>query len=232
MHIHFKFTAIIAITIVIMFSGCSNAAEDGGTDGSKDDNYGTFTIDNATFRMISVPGGMSFPTGSDDTVFATVENSYWLGETELTFEIWDAVYIWATGDVDHSATINGEEIAGTYIFEHTGRQGGDYAGGAVGTIKHPVTTVNWWESMVFCNALTEYYNEHNGTDTDLNCVYVYTSGNVKAGCSAGDPIRDSSSANGSNCNAVTEIRTNSGFRLPTLDEWAWYTSMQDCWINI
>jgi hypothetical protein len=39
-------------------------------------------------------------------------------------------------------------------------------------VLHPVTTVNWRDSRVWCNALTEYYNAKHGADTDLDCVYT------------------------------------------------------------
>ena len=140
------------------------------------------------FNMVSVSGGLTFPTGLDDAGTATVTNAYQIGETEVTYELWYAVYTWATE--------NG------YTFANAGVQGKD--GG--GTNQHPVTTINLRDSMVWMNALTEYYNAQNGT----SLVAVYTYG--------GSIIRDSRDSNANACDNVVAGATN-GFRLLTSDEW-------------
>ena len=66
--------------------------------------------------------------------------------------------------------------------------------------------------MVWCNALTEYYNTTNGTS--LGCVYIYD----------GAIVRDSTSAN---CDNVTVIPNAKGFRLPTNNEWELAARYQD-----
>ena len=185
-----------------------------------------------TIPMVFVPGGKTFPW-ADDTFTATVENSYLMGETEVTYPQWHAVYAWATDSARGS---------GRYYFSNMGREGDDGVDGALPTsgMKKPVTTINWRDMMVWCNALTEYYNAHNGLDPDLDCVF-YMDENYQ------NPIRDSkdddsnSTETGGNYTAAVnpnpggfdhpyikalsngnmdmENCTANGFRLPTSREW-------------
>ncbi len=69
----------------------------------------TFTADGVSFNMIYVPG-KSFPTGTDDLGTATVASAYWIGETQVTYELWNKVYTWA--------------IANGYTFANSGHMGG------------------------------------------------------------------------------------------------------------
>jgi formylglycine-generating enzyme required for sulfatase activity len=114
--------------------------------------------------MIYVPGE-SFPTGTDDSGTATIPSAYWIGETQVTYELWDKVYTWAT--------------ANGYTFAHPGAMGG---GAGPFTNQHPVTTINWRDAMVWTNAATEWYNAKNGTS--YTPVYTY----------GGNVIRDSTDA--------------------------------------
>ena len=74
-----------------------------------------------------------------------------------------------------------------YYFANSGRQGDNNSRG----IQHPVTLVNWRDSMVWCNALTEWYNAQRGTNYE--CVYTYSS----------EIIRDSRDANAAACRFVS-----------------------------
>mgnify|MGYP000984406618 CR=1 FL=1 len=61
--------------------------------------------------------------------------------------------------------------------------------------------------MVWCNALTEYYNFQNGTS--LDCVYA----------DGANIVRDSRVANALICDNVTAVASVKSFRLPTSGEW-------------
>ncbi|MBT7716463.1 MAG: SUMF1/EgtB/PvdO family nonheme iron enzyme [Deltaproteobacteria bacterium] len=186
--------------------------------------YTVTVIISPSFTTVDVdvpPGGLTFPTGFGDSPTANVPNSYKVGQTEVTYVQWYAVYTWAS--------FNG------YIFSNAGREGNDgevVEGGAAPievdeVDQEPVTTINWRESMVWMNALTEFYNVQNGTS--LTCVY-YTDGNYST------PIRTSTDSTltpatpGSQDNpyirAATPDNTNmanntgTGFRLLTSNEWA------------
>jgi formylglycine-generating enzyme len=117
----------------------------------------TFTGSGVDFKMAYVPGGLTFKAATTDATPTKVANAYWIGETHVTYELWRTVKTWATS---HS-----------YTFGNPGREGNDGAIGAVDTIakQEPVTTVNWRDSMVWMNALTEWYNYTNGTA--YTCAY-------------------------------------------------------------
>jgi formylglycine-generating enzyme required for sulfatase activity len=163
----------------------------------------------------------SFFTGYDDDGTASVSAPFWIGETEVTYELWYTVRDWAENGVGPAP---GE---GDYVFANKGREGHNGTDGAPPGVDkdEPVAEINWRDAMIWCNALTEYYNSINVPD--LVCVY-YTNSDYST------PIRTSTnnaivltdgeedqpyikaSANGntdiSNCTA-------DGFRLPTSDEW-------------
>jgi formylglycine-generating enzyme required for sulfatase activity len=72
----------------------------------------------------------TFPTGMDDDGEATVKHGFWIGETEVTYELWYEVRVWA-------------EAKG-YRFRNAGREGGQLE--KIGQVssenkKHPVTTI-------------------------------------------------------------------------------------------
>ncbi len=198
---------IFLMLTVLIFVACNLDGGDSATtpDGTTDpfagvDSVGevaTVTVGLVTFNMVYVPSGITFPTETDDSGIATVANAYLIGETEVTSELWDAVYIWA--------------LSNDYTFANAGTMGD----GSGDTNQHPVTTINWRDAMVWMNALTEYYNAQNGTS--LTCVYKDT----------GTPIRDSrdNSSGGDHdtsadiCDAVIPDATADGFRLLASDEW-------------
>ncbi len=144
-----------------------------------------------SFNMVYVPGG-NFPTGSDDSGSATVSNPYWIGETEVTYQLWSAVYDWA--------------VANEYQFEWPGGMGG---GSSDETNQHPVTSACWRDYMVWCNAATEWYNANKGSS--YSCVYKY----------AGEIIRDSSDypVPATACDNAEADANATGFRLLYSAEW-------------
>lgn len=114
-------------------------------------------IEGYTISLVYVPGGYTFPTGLDDKGVATVAKPYWIGMEEIPFGLFKAVYDWAT----HAD--RGEK---RYYFANTGTRGSHGSTAAMSDL-HPVTTINWRDALVFCNALTEWYNALEGTDYAL-----------------------------------------------------------------
>jgi sulfatase modifying factor 1 len=145
-----------------------------------------YNLSGVVFNMRYLPN-QTFPAGVNDRETATVTAPYWMAETEVTYELWAAVYSWAT--------------ANGYTFTRAGTMG--YGSGV--TNQHPVTAISWRDSIVWLNALTEYYNYQNGTN--LSCVYK--SGSV--------PIRNATDA--ATCDAVVPDDAAKGFRLPASMEW-------------
>ena len=222
---YFRFFAMLLVAATLAITAC-NLDGGGGTTPVTFDNADTagqkvtVTADGVSFKMAYVPGGLSFKTKTDDSGTGSVVSAYWIGETEVTYELWSTVYEWA---VNGTGGATGE---GEYTFANAGTQGD----GTGDTDQHPVTTINWRDSIVWCNALTEWYNANNGTDPDLDLVY-YTDIDYQTPLrtATNDPTDDplvpgeedqpyiKASANGntdmSNCTAK-------GFRLPTLAEWS------------
>ena len=195
---YFRFLAMLLVVATITFTACDDSGgsgENGGGGLSAGDTK-TYTADGVSFVMVYVPEGKTFPTGSNDEGNATVANAYWIGETEVTYELWNKVYIWAT-----TGTVG--TGAGQYTFANAGTQGDNGSRG----IQHPVTTVNWRDSMVWCNALTEWYNAQKGTSYE--CAYTYSSA----------IIRDSRDSNATACDGAVASATSKGFRLLLSNEW-------------
>ena len=173
-----------------------------------------YTTGSVSFTMVYVPGGLTFPTGTGDSGTATVTNAYQIGQTEVTYELWNAVHTWAT---------DAARGANQYTFAHAGVQG-DSGGG---TNQHPVTTVNWRDSMVWMNALTEYHNAQNGTS--LTCVYYSDANYVTPIRTATDSTTTTEGTpgtqdnpyikSGSTGNTDMANSTATGFRLLTSNEW-------------
>ncbi len=151
---------------------------------------------NIDFKMVYVNGGITFPIFPDDSSEATVEKGYEIAESEVNYKLWKTVYDWAT-DSNRGTKM--------YYFKNVGVQGKN--GNQYTNERHAVTTISWRDTIVWLNALTEYYNEINGTN--LKPVYIYNN----------QVIRDSRDANGEACDNL-ELETNSkGFRLLTNFEW-------------
>jgi formylglycine-generating enzyme required for sulfatase activity len=142
--------------------------------------------------MAYVPGNIVFPTESNDSGTATVTKAYQIGETEIVWELWTAVRTWAV------TTKTGEKYSIA-----TGSNGSSISGGA--SAMEPVTEISWRDAAVWCNALTEWYNEKAGK----NLAPVYQSG--------GQIIRNAGS--GDILDAVSPVEGATGFRLPGSYEW-------------
>ena len=146
------------------------------------------------FSMRRAPGGLTFPFGMFDGT-ATINDDFWIGETEVTYELWEEVYTWATAEARE---------ADRYHFpDNTGNAGSHY----LGELTEPVTKVSWRDAIVWCNALTEYYNDEKEESWDC----VYTSG--------GKILRDSRDENADAFDNVSVNSSAKGFRLPTSKEW-------------
>ena len=146
------------------------------------------TISGLSLEMVKVPGVRQFPTGTDDSGSCTTVNyPYYMGKTEVTYQQWETVYDWAEG---HG-----------YTFANQGRPGTFFSGHK----DHPVTCISWRDCMVWCNALTEYYNAVKGTE--YICVYQYNDVVVR------------NSMKKTICDNVNAVYGTKGFRLPSSMEW-------------
>ncbi len=143
-----------------------------------------------------VPATLAFPMETDDSKTNMQPfDDFYMAKYQVTYELWKKVYDWATDEARGT---------GKYTFANEGLKGND--GDAEKTDQHPVTSINWRDAVVWCNALTEYYNGAN--DANLACVYVDTNNRV---------IRKSET--GTLAPTIQVAEGAKGFRLPTSVEW-------------
>ncbi len=106
----------------------------------------------------------------------TLEKFY-IGTREVTKALWDEVYVWA--------------LCNDYTFDNVGK--------AVSS-EHPLSNVNWYDVVKWCNAFSQYEHRTPAYYTDSTKTTVYKSGNLDLGSDSVD-------------------WTANGYRLPTESEW-------------
>ncbi len=167
----------------------------------------THTVEGVSFDVISIPGGLTFPTDSallafDDASAAKVDNAYWIAETEVTYELWYYVYIWAVGQgykFDHLTYYPTEGSDGARV-EVDGNPPTVPTGPQTNEKLEPVTRVCWRDTIVWCNALSEL----------AGFSPVYKSG--------GEVVKDAT--NQTVCDNISDPAAgDKGFRLPSSNEW-------------
>lgn len=102
----------------------------------------TYEKEEVLFHMRLAPA-VTFPTGTTFVREATIDNPFWIAETQVTYELWYLVRQWA--------------LLHGYVFANPGREGSHGNEGQEPTEKkqQPVTRVSWYDSMVWTNALSE-----------------------------------------------------------------------------
>jgi formylglycine-generating enzyme required for sulfatase activity len=135
-----------------------------------------------------------FPSGRTVTL-----SPFKIAKYETTYELWHEVYTWATDPA------RGVDV---YAFANPGREGHDGTLGDSPTAAktEPVTTINWRDAVVWCNA----YSEMDGKEP----VY-YT--NVGYGTVLRVSTNDTGTATTAD-HAVMKPEA-SGYRLPTEAQW-------------
>ena len=129
-------------------------------------------------NMALIPAG-SFTMGDtldgeSDAVPVTANTSaFYMDTNSVSKSQWDDVYTWA--------------ITHGYTFDNVG------SGKAA---NHPVQTINWWDSVKWCNARSEKENRIPAYYTDAGSTTVYRSGQVSP-----------------------YVNWTAGYRLPTEAEW-------------
>jgi len=156
-------------------------------------NLAAYSAGGVTFNMIYVPA-VSYFTGTGDSGTMFISGSYWIAETEVTYELWNVVYLWAADSARGT---------GRYYFANPGTMGDGFGDKDL----HPVTTINWRDAVVWCNALTEWYNAIKGSN--FGCVYKYDD----------ETVRDSRDSNAAQCDAVVQDSNAKGFRIQTWVQW-------------
>ncbi len=160
------------------------------------------------YRGIDDNGDIDGSAGADVQATAIVDQSFFIGETEVTAALWSAVNTWAEdGTQDHDGdgltnSADGDDDLYSII------------NGGSGSGTQPINSVSWRSAMVWANALTEYYNQTYGTS--LGCVY--TSDTAYATCIRTSTFSGVDTTVGAQDNPYVNPHSK-GFRLPTANEW-------------
>jgi len=190
------------LSAALAFTACGG--DGGGDDGSTAVTFDTadtpgdtvsVTAGDVGFDMIYAnnQASITIPTGTDDTGTADITTKFFMGETQVTWELWKEVYDWA---------IHADRGANVYEFQNPGRMG-SVDGGAGMTDQHPVTMVSWRDAVIWCNALSEM--------TGAEVVYLDKD--------TGDELRSSTIAVEDVVTSEADNLTRKGYRLPTSMEW-------------
>jgi uncharacterized repeat protein (TIGR02543 family) len=166
----------------------------------------TYTSDNISFKMVSVPADHTFPEGIYDGSISTVVNGYEIGETEVTYELWHKVRSWA-------------ETNGYAFYDNPGREGSSASSNNTtpGVNKQePVTMVTWYDAVVWLNALTEWVNAKTGSNFEPVYYYDNTYAANKVAKNSNPSLNFTKVYQYSS--AYTKPGAD-GFRLPEIDEW-------------
>lgn len=192
----------VLVGVAFFLFGCLNGI--GGVNDDEPLDSGEFEVEGVSFQMLEAPGG-TFSAGINDDndlnndgdtsdtgegIDNYVQDS-WIGETEVSYSLWKKVYDWSI------------------LFGYTYQNPGIMGDGTGDSEAHPVTQISWRDAVVFCNALTDYYNLNNGRGTDL--IAVYQNGGVV--------VRDSRDANAAQVDGASAVAGATGFRLPADLEW-------------
>jgi formylglycine-generating enzyme required for sulfatase activity len=150
-------------------------------------------VGGVSFEMRLAPACSNFPYGMFEET-EDVDIDFWIAETEVTCELWHTVRTWANDPVRGAQRyfFQSEYLIEPPIEEQKLK---------------PAFYISWRDAIVWCNALTEYYNATNSKA--LACVYTY----------GGQVIRDSRDENSVACDQAIMATGAKGFRLPISKEW-------------
>ena len=162
----------------------------------------TVTAGGVTFNLSWVPPLVT-NYGTADTISCTVSKGFFMGDTEVTWSLWNTVRLWAVTDAGGGLRADGGPL---YTIPGAGQEGSSSAtcGSSVVAANQPVSCISPADAIVWANAFTEWYNLNTGSS--LTLVYYDGASNV---------VRSASQVDGTE----TPQALSTGFRLPVRCEW-------------
>jgi formylglycine-generating enzyme required for sulfatase activity len=151
----------------------------------------TLTLSGVSVSFRYVPGG-SFQRSNLTADVSLITRGYWMGETEVTQELFQAVM-----------GINPSHFA-------SGPDSGETQN------RRPVEMVSWYDAIAFCNKLSLA----NGKDPVYSVKGMNNDGWKNLDYSS-IPTSNSDSSTIATWNAAAMDTTKNGYRLPTDAEWMW-----------
>lgn len=109
-----KLLTMILVALTLIFTACI-VDDDTNETVYETGDMKVYNVDSIFFKMAYISKDITFATCPDDQTSANVKEAYWISETEVTYELWYCVYLWATD------TTRGEN---RYYFANEGSQGG------------------------------------------------------------------------------------------------------------
>jgi formylglycine-generating enzyme required for sulfatase activity len=149
------------------------------------------TVEGVRFAMRYAPAA-TYPHTANRIL--TVDNPFWIAETEVTYGLWYAVRTWAEA--------NGYVFASPGSAGTNGQPGAPPGAGA----NQPVVRINFRDTIIWCNALSEY----------LGYQPVYRP--AIAGRNPEEVLRDATKTSDFLGTRLQQIASD-GFRLPDSPEW-------------
>lgn len=156
-----------------------------------------------------------------------IKDNFEIGQTEVTYKIWEAVRVWATTPQQGNASKRLADGGAIYKFKNNGDMGSAGARSDTQNIMYgtrdlqPVTNITWKDAIVWSNAYTEWLNANEKTNYKL----VYYPQNTTDFTDESIALRDATIQNVSLFNATANPNAD-GIRLPTKEEWEFVAALR------